>query len=129
MMSNSIKARRQLLHDQNGECAFCRHVFAAYETTYHHKQTDTIVCKQCSPLVVQLMASVDRLGGTEALFKCLAAFMAAVNAKTGEKHEPTLEELGRHVDEQGRIVDGDGNIYDDKGTVIGDIYNGDAYAV
>ena len=123
-MANQIKLKHQLLRDQNGQCAFCGHVFPVHETTYHHKQSGVVVCKPCSPMIIQVIASAGRFGGTEPFFAKLATFMATIHIKTGEINKPVTDD-GTWLDEQGRRVDRDGNIYDDKGIILGNIHDGE----
>ena len=122
-MANQIKLKHQLLREQNGQCAFCGHVFPVHETTYHHKQSGTVVCKPCSPMVIQVIASTSRFGGTELFFAKLAAFMATIHTNLGETNEPDTADDGIWLDEQARRVDRDGNIYNDKGIVLGNIHD------
>jgi hypothetical protein len=73
-------------------------------------------------MVIQVIASAGRFGGTEAYFAKLAAFMVTIRANTGET---TPVDDGCTTDELGRVVDQDGNIYDEHNIVTGNIHGGE----
>lgn len=70
-----MKTKREIMLDQHCCCAFCGRVFSAIETPRFHKRSNTMVCKTCSPLVVQLVPAVERFGNPEAFVDHFAAFV------------------------------------------------------